>query len=165
VVKRRPVGKRLLAAGGLASLILAGSLTGCSNGVEAGTLDSQSSTGVERDLGALRIRNAVIVSGAAGGLTVSLTVVNTGTTEDAITDVEVSGDAEPVSADLSPRSIALAPKTATVIPGETRPRIQVDLDIVPGSYTSVTLHFASAGTVTLSLPVINEDSAYGGSSA
>jgi hypothetical protein len=89
-----------------------------------------------------------------------MTVVNVGVIEDAITEVGVTGDGDPVIAGLSPRSITLAPETATVVPGESRPTIEVELDLQAGGYAPVTVQFASAGLVELSLPVINEDSPY-----
>ena len=161
---QRPIGKRRQASLVLAGLALVAGLAACSNGSEAGTLDPQSSTGTRVDVGDLRIRNAVIVASEGGGLIVSMTVVNVGDTEDAITDLGVTGDGEPVEADLSPRSITLAPGTATVVPGETRPRIEVDLDLQAGRFAPVTVQFENAGLVELSLQVVTDGSPHGGSS-
>ena len=164
MVQRR-VGNRLKTSVALAALVVAAGLTACSNGVEAGTLDPPSATGVQHDLGPLRIRNAVVVAGESGGLTVSMTVINTGTAEDAVTDVRITSADGPVAADLSPRSIPLTPRTATVVPGEDGPTIQVELDHAAGGYVPVTLQFENAGLVELSLPVISASSPYGGGSA
>jgi len=163
VVQRR-VGNRLPASVVIAGAMLAGSLAACSNGVEAGTLDPPSATGVNYDLGDLRIRNAVVVAEENGGLTVSMTVVNTGSSEDAVTDLTLTGEEEPVEADLSPRSITLAPGVATVIPGESRPSIEVDLDLQAGGYVPVTVQFENAGRAALSLPVITPSSPQAGGS-
>lgn len=146
----------------LAAVVLGGVLTSCSNGVEAGTLDPPSATGVQRDAGDLRIRNAVLVAGDRRALTVSLTVINTGAVEDALTDLEVVADGEAVGAEMSPGTIDLAPGSATVVPSEDGPTIEVEVDAPAGGYLPVTIHFENAGRVELSLPVINEDSPYGG---
>lgn len=156
------IGKRLQASAMLASVALVTTLVGCSNGTEAGTLDPQSSTGARLDVGDLRIRNAVMVAGDNGGLTVSMTVVNVGVTEDAITDLRVASDSDQVQGDLSPRSITLAPGTATVVPGEARPSIEIELDLPAGGFAPVTIQFESAGLVALSLPVINNLSPHSG---
>lgn len=158
----RRVGNRAhLVVVALAGIIGAGCLTACSNGVEAGTLDPPSGTAVQADLGALAVRNAVIVAGADGGLAVSLTVVNTGSTEDTLTGVTVTSDGEPVAAELSPQSIVLPPRSATVVPGEQVATIAIELDVAAGGYLPVTMQFEHAGLVDLSLPVITEGSPYG----
>ena len=129
---------RSAAAGALlAGSLVLGGLAGCSNGAEAGTLDPQSVTGVQLDVGLLLIRNAVLVATDDGGLFVSMTVVNSGPIEDAITDIKVTADTEPVEADLRPRSIALPPRTPTVIPGEDGPTIDVDVEVTAGGYVPV----------------------------
>ena len=159
---QRQVGKRQRASLLLAGALLAGSLAACSNGVEAGTLDPPSATGTQLDVGDIGIRNAVVVALEGGGLIVSMTIVNSGTVEDTLTDLTAISEGEPVVAELSPRSIALPPDTATVIPGETRPTIEIDLDLTPGSYLPVGLQFERAGLVEFSMLMVNEDSPYGG---
>jgi hypothetical protein len=77
-VAQRRVGIRARLVVAVAALVSTGSVTACSNGVEAGTLDPPSGTAVQEDVGELAVRNAVIVAGEDGTLTVSLTVVNTG---------------------------------------------------------------------------------------
>ncbi|MDQ3450780.1 MAG: hypothetical protein M3455_07685 [Actinomycetota bacterium] len=158
---QRRVGIRARLVVAVAALVSAGSVTACSNGVEAGTLDPPSGTAVHEDVGELAVRNAVIVAGEDGTLTVSLTVVNTGSTEDSLTDVEITADLEPATAVLSPGTIALPPRMATVIPGEGESTIEVDLDVAPGGYLPVTMQFENAGSVDLSLAVVSEASSYG----
>ena len=162
---QRPRGRRAPAIFVLAGAALAAGLAACSNGVEAGTLDPPSVTGVVLDVGELRIRNAVIVAGEAGALTASMTVINTGSAEDALTDLTVSAEDGLVAAELSPGSITLAPRTATVVPGDTGSSIELELDLTAGGYVPVTLQFENAGLVELSLPVVSESSPYGGGSS
>jgi hypothetical protein len=145
----------------LAGALLAGTLAACSNGVEAGTLDPPSATGARLDAGDLRIRNAVVVAGESGSLTVSMTIVNVGTAEDTLTDFTLISDDGAVAAELDPNSITLAPGSATVVPSEDGPTIDVDADVSPGGYVAVGLQFEQAGLIEFSLPVINEDSPYG----
>jgi len=148
----------------VAGILSVGILTACSNGVEAGTLDPPSGTAVQADVGKLAVRNAVIVAREDGGLTVSMTVVNTGPTEDALTGVEITDELEPTSAALSPRMITLPPRTATVIAGDDEPTIEVELDVAAGGYLAVTMQFEHAGSVDVSLAVVTESSPYGGGS-
>lgn len=148
----------------LVGILSLGCLTACSNGVEAGTLDPPSGTAVQADIGELAVRNAVIVTREDGGLTVSMTVVNTGSTEDTLTDVEITDELEPTSAVLSPRMITLPPRTATVIAGDDEPTIEVELDVAAGGYLAVTMQFENAGSVDVSLAVVTESSPYGGGS-
>ena len=161
MVQRR-VGKRLRASLVIAGFALTGALTACSNGVEAGTLDPPSATGVRLDVGDLRIRNAVIVAGDDGELALSLTFVNAGIEEDTLTSVTLTDGDEPVEATMRPRSISLAPGAALVIPGEDQPRIEADADIAAGGYATVSMQFEHAGLVEVSLPVISTSSPHSG---
>ena len=161
VIQRR-VGKPLRTSLILAGVVLAGGLAACSNGVEAGTLDPPSFTGVSHDAGDLHLRNAVIVAHDAGGVTVSLTIVNVGDSEDTLTDVTIVTGDEPVEATMRPRSVSLPPGSATVAPGESGPEIGADVDLAPGGYVSVSMQFEGAGLVEVSLPVVTENSQHSG---
>ena len=141
----------------LAGVLVVGVLSACSNGVEAGTLDKTAWTGARTELGDLRIHNAVLVRDAETGvLSVSMTMINTGATEDALTGLVITAGEE-VAAELQPGSIALAPGTSTKVPGETRPAIQAEADLAAGEFAPVRFSFEHAGDVSIEVLVVTPD--------
>lgn len=138
-------------------LVAAAVLSACSVGVEAGTLNEAPITGARADAGLVKIRNALVIAPAddSGEATLSVTIVNDGTTEDTLLDVELTGSDGPVPVTLRPDTIDLAPETATRIPTDARPAAVIDAaTLEAGTYTQATFSFANAGSVELSLLVV-----------
>ncbi len=152
---------RMLAAFPLA-LVAGAVLTACSVGVEAGTLDAVSLTQARADVGQIKIRNAIVVAPAEegdGSAVLSVTIVNDGTTEDALVGLELSGADGPVPVTLAPRTVELPPETATTIPGDTgataTATATADVSTIEiGTYTTARFSFANAGSVELDLLVV-----------
>lgn len=161
----RPVHQRcvrMLAAFPLA-LVAGAVLTACSVGVEAGTLDAGSLTQARADVGQIKIRNAIVVAPAEegdGNAVLSVTIVNDGTTEDALVGLELSGADGRVPVTLAPRTVELPPETATTIPADaettgTGATATADISTLEiGTYTTATFSFANAGSVELDLLVV-----------
>lgn len=139
------------------AVLAAAVLSACSVGVEAGTLNEAPITGARADAGLIKIRNALVIAPAedSGDATLSVTIVNDGTTEDALLGVELTGSDGPIPVTLRPGTIDLPPETATRIPTDVRPTAVVDASTLqPGTYTTATFSFANAGSVDLSLLVV-----------
>lgn len=139
------------------AVVAAAAVSACSVGAEAGTLNEAPITGARADAGLVKIRNALVVAPAeiGGDATLSVTIVNDGTTDDALVDVEIAGTAEPVAVTMRPSTIELPAETATRIPTGTRPSAVLDADtLAVGTYTRATFSFANAGSVELSLLVV-----------
>ncbi len=133
-------------------------LSACSVGVEAGTLNAGSLTQARADVGPIKIRNAIVVAPAEDGegdAVLSVTIVNDGTTEDALVGLELGGSEGPVPVTLRPRSIDLPPETATTIPASSGLTAIADVSTLQvGTYTRATFSFANAGSVDLDLLVV-----------
>ena len=154
---QRRLGERVRRGMVLAGVLVVGALSACSNGVEAGTLDTTAWTGARTELGDLRIHNVVLVrDDETGVLSVSMTMINTGDTEDALTELVITAGAE-VAAELQPGSIALAPGTSTLVPGETEPAIQAEADLVAGQFAPVRFSFEHAGDVSMNVLVVTPE--------
>jgi len=140
------------------SLATVAALASCSAGVDAGTLDPQRLNGAHVDVGMMKIRNAVVV-GEDGEGELMMTIVNDGTTDDALTGVEVEG----AEVSLEPSTVDLPAETAVVFPGgEEETSVAVEGELAPGAYVTATFSFESAGSRSVPVLVLSEAAIEGG---
>jgi hypothetical protein len=145
--------------------ILALSLTGCFNGLEATTnvqATQPSGDGVSGEVGIMKINNATLVLGSADSksATLIMTVTNVGTAQDSLIGATIAGsDATP-----STGEIAVIPQSSASFGyvGAAHSINAVDFDIAAGIYVPVTLIFKTSGTLTLSVMTVSADGIYSG---
>ena len=159
-VNRRPAGRaRRAVAAWLLTFGLVGLAAGC--GFQAQLNQPYTpADGTNRDIGtdgAIKVRNLVIISRAAGQGIVSASLI--GNVEDQLTGVSVTplkadGSAgTPATADL-PSPIRLGGGSLTVLTNQELLTVSAP-DLQPGLTASVTLQFAQAGAVALQCPVVD----------
>ena len=146
----------LRTAAAAALLIAAPLLSGCAIGIHADTLmQGPSGNGSNTDLGPLKLRAITIVTGPEGGTTATIigTIVNTGTTPDALESVTITS---PAGATVTLRGSALS-GTELPLPALSSTRIGFNaedhaditgLTIAPSAYATVSFTFKVAGIVT-----------------
>lgn len=130
-------------------------LAGCAVGVDAAdSHQPPSGNGASVTTGFLAARGLVLVSGTDTG-TASLigTVVNSGTTADAITGVSVAGSSAQVrltDAGSTATQIALPSRFSKQFGYGPLTRIELTgLSTPPGSFATLTITYASAGSATV----------------
>ena len=150
--------RRSLAAGVLAGALL---LTGCGAGQDAQTYEPRANgdgDSVDGGVGAIAIRHVSVRAPQIGqeyaagqDALVDLTIINSGTSEDALV-----GASSPEAASVD---IAGAPVPLVIAPRSTAERgynlVLRDLreELFTAEYVEITLEFREAGSVTLNVPV------------
>jgi PBP1b-binding outer membrane lipoprotein LpoB len=134
------------------ALISAGLLSGCTAaGKDAPTSKIRQVTdGVEKDSGALKLRDFVLVAQPDGSAVLVGTVVNEDSSADAITSISANGIAGVVTG-----SGALAQNAPVIFSGDSANAHASfpGLNLTPGSRSDVTVTFGKAESVTLSVLV------------
>ena len=131
--------------------------SGCAIGVDSATSQQgPSGNGSNANQGPLQLRGVTIVTGPAGSDTATIlgTIVNTGTTADALQNVTITS---PTGATVTLRGTALSGSELPLLPqSATRLGFAADdhaditgLVIAPSAYTTVTFTFKVAGTLTM----------------
>ena len=148
------ISRRLILALVSSSLLL----TSCAAGGQAPTRNiKQVTDGVDKDAGALKIRNVVVVATANGAGTLVAYIVNQGPDADQIAGITINGQ----KADLT-TSAPLATNKPMIFEGEAanaKSKIGA-LGAVAGDRVPVVFYFANAGKVEVDALVVENTGIY-----
>jgi hypothetical protein len=145
-----------------AAVVLTLTLAACGEGMHPATLDDAPLDTAEATAGQLAVRGAIVVapeSGEGNG-TLLATIVNNGSTEDALTGITLTNTSGDSKAILRPPRIALPVKQATRIPGDSQPVVMVTGTLTPGTYVTARMSFENAGSVDLTMLVVDPTGTY-----
>jgi copper(I)-binding protein len=145
-----------------AAIVLALGLAACGEGQDPATLDEAPLDAARATADPLAVRGAIVVAppdGDGNGMLVA-TIVNNGESEDALTQVTLTNMASDSKAILRPPRIALPARQATRIPDESQPLVTVTGTLTPGTYVTARLSFENAGSVDLTLLVVEPTGSY-----
>lgn len=160
--------RRAAAAG--ATVTLSFALMACGAGFDAQTLQPyQPAEGTNVDSGGIAVRNLLVLASEDGKGELHGVIVNKGTTDDTLAGV----DAAAADAPATPDSTVPAEEPATVTVGNDRPMTLAAGSTLtlppptgqpftvtggkPGHMVKVTITFAKAAPITLSIPVLTLD--------
>ena len=133
-------------------------LTSCAAGGQAPTrIIKQVTDGVDKDAGALKIRNVVIVATPGGSGTLVAYIVNQGTDVDQLAGITINGQ----KADLT-TAAPLATNKPMIFEGDAanaKSKVAA-LGSVAGDRVPVVFYFAKAGKVQVDALVVNNTGVY-----
>ncbi|NDE71649.1 MAG: hypothetical protein EB054_02910 [Actinobacteria bacterium] len=133
-------------------------LTSCAAGGQAPTRNiKQVTDGVDKDAGALKLRNVVVVATASGAGTLVSYLVNQGNDPDQLAGITINGQ----KAELT-TAAPLSKNKAMIFEGEAanaKAKV-VTLGAVAGDRVPVVFYFANAGKVELDVLVVENTGIY-----
>jgi len=124
-------------------------LTGCSNGTNAPTrMIRQVTDGVEGASGSINARDILIVAQPDGSGVLVGTIINEGTSADAVTAIKVNS----IAATFGNKNLALAQNTPLIFAGDsaTNSGVIAGLNATPGTRVPLEIDFANSAPIQLS---------------
>ena len=159
--RRRPAKRPLLAA---VALGVAPVLASCSFGTS--NFDAQTNQfytpaeGVNERSGGIDVLNALVVADEAGrGRFIAGLVNNSDTTDDALTQVQGSGEYADVQGSLE-TPIDVVRDGFVQLANEGEPVMLEGEQVAPGKFVELTITFQEAGTLTFEVPVVTAEDDY-----
>jgi hypothetical protein len=124
-------------------------LTGCSNGSNAPTrMIRQVTDGVEGASGSINARDMLIVAQPDGSGVLVGTIINEGTSADAVTAIKVNS----IAVTFGNKNLALAQNTPLIFAGDsaTNSGVIAGLNATPGTLVPLDIDFANSAPIQLS---------------
>jgi len=142
----------------VATVVVLGTLVGCGAGFDAQTSLVEGPEGTQADVGAILIRNALLVATGDDHSTAALVVglVNKGPEADALAAVKVGDGATTTESTLPANGLELPPGELVSIGSQIGPAVMVRTEpgvLAPGEFVELTLAFRRAGSVKILVPV------------
>jgi copper(I)-binding protein len=148
-----------------ASVVVLGTLAGCGTGFNAQTNLVEGPQGTQAEVGAVLIRNALLVADEDDGSLAALVVglINQGDSTDALTEVKVGDSTAPTESTLPAGGLELPPGELVGVGSESGPSVTLRTTegaVVVGDVVQLTLNFRDAGPIEISVPVHGRAGAY-----
>ena len=112
--------------------------------------------GVDTVLGELKVQDVTVVTNGAGVASLVASVVNPTLDADSVVAVQING----VDATLDPFDMTVPARKSLQIGYQSAAYVDVALDLVPGTYADITILFANAGQLDVSVLVVEAVDAY-----